>query len=719
MAPRVSVKAVLLLAACYAAPVHALQAMDDQALSAVNGQDGLTVSLGGSGLSAATVRFETDRGAAAPGSCAGGLANQHGCISLDQVSLTNDGTGALYVGTDIDVGVDASATEISLATSWDNAALTVDGVSIRGDAANLSAQSYGSFALKSDGSLDLVVKDGLLNSGANGARFDLQASGDWIYRQGGAGSSEISFANLQLGLRTSDGAAAGQNDAFGSFGLVSNGLQLSSDYLDFDLAFDLMFKQTPTNFDTSGRSPIILLGWNGGLTDYTLKIGAGGLGYGTYSSGGSTYYDYDGVQTGVRSQGLHFDASWSFDTDFQWRIGEAGGNRTQVRFGQWRRLGTGTGPMLNMPIILDLVQNGQGPGGICFGGGFSTGSPVQGSCTAAGGEWHADGVGAGELALGAMIRDGYLRAYSTNVTVIDPAAAGAAGTYNWTMLYTFGKLDANILLHPQGRADGAAAVSTGTGLRADVTLAVQSPGHWAAANSSNAATRAGADANWAKHSHFMFGDTAVGGGAGQYGFGLINADVLWKAEDLYLRVSDGDAALPDLPAGFWMQTDTSAQYRFRGVLAGANLLDMTDRSAIALADINLSTDRFIFALNPETPAAGAAPIGFNGLLNFDGNAYVKLAEVSNPASAWELTNVSGTLAWSDGSVSLISGQNTADGKPQLTIANDLLFGTSAGFGGAAGTPLVGSVSFGGENFGRIALPAGNWNSDITVKIPGN
>ena len=32
-------------------------------------------------------------------------------------------------------------------------------------------------------------------------------------------------------------------------------------------------------------------------------------------------------------------------------------------------------------------------------------------------------------------------------------------------------------------------------------------------------------------------------------------------------------------------------------------------------------------------------------------------------------------------------------------------------------PLVGTIGFGTEDFGRIALPAGTWNSEIIVKIP--
>jgi len=66
-------------------------------------------------------------------------------------------------------------------------------------------------------------------------------------------------------------------------------------------------------------------------------------------------------------------------------------------------------------------------------------------------------------------------------------------------------------------------------MKADITLAIQSPGFWNRANSSDPVTRAAARANWATNSHFMVADTAVGGNTAlQYGVGFVNADLLWS-----------------------------------------------------------------------------------------------------------------------------------------------------------------------------------------------
>jgi hypothetical protein len=383
--------------------------------------------------------------------------------------------------------------------------------------------------------------------------------------------------------------------------------------------------------------------------------------------------------------------------------------------------------MLTMPITLDVLQNGVGPAGLCFGGGFTSGSPVQGSCTAAGGTWVGNGLGAGEAAFAVMIRDGRLHAYNQQIEVRDPASANPVTVYDWSLLYTFGKLDADILLTPEGRNPGAAVTTNAIGLRADVTLAAQSPGYWQKANSASAATRATAGTGWATNTHFMLADTKVGGVTGQqYGVGIVNADLLWVVRDMYFRVLAGDSAYPLIPAGLWMQTDTGASYRFRGLLGGGNLQDLSAPTGVALIDLNLATSRFIFALNPTAPVAGDAPIGFNGLLDFDGTAYLSLGEISNPSAAFRLYDVVGRVGWKNGSVNLVSGQNTADGLPKLAIANELLFGSSANFTdpGAAvptggGAALVGKAGFGSENFGRIALPAGTWHSDVSIKIPGS
>ena len=140
-----------------------------------------------------------------------------------------------------------------------------------------------------------------------------------------------------------------------------------------------------TAFDRNGRQGILHFAWTGGLVNPLMRIAAGGVAYGTYAAGGHTFYDHTGTNGGgPRSQGLNILASWDFDTDFGWSIGQAGGNQTAARFSDGRRMGPASAtPMLSMPVTLDILQNGTGPAGLCFGGGFASGAPVASSCTSA------------------------------------------------------------------------------------------------------------------------------------------------------------------------------------------------------------------------------------------------------------------------------------------------------------------------------------------------
>ncbi|MGB1221255.1 MAG: DUF6160 family protein, partial [Alcanivoracaceae bacterium] len=457
----------------FAAPVgaHALEVLSESEMSAVAGQDGLSLGVeSAAGIDADRITYQTDRGVAAPFSCTGGTANQHACVDFKGISANGDG-GPLQMSATVDAGYDGTAPALAVTADWEPMQLTTDTISLRGAAEDASARSFGSLSLFSSGTIELTNRNGLLNSAADAATFafaigdpdDTNDRADLIYRQGGAGSPELSFGNMFMGLRFTNGAAGGQISDHGTFGAGSNGLVLAADAVDFDLAFDVLFNDSPTSFDRSGRSPMILLGWRGGLQNYSFSVGAGGYGYGTYASGSDTFHDVDGAVNGTRSQGIQVNADWDFDTDFQFLVGEAGGNRTQVRMGAWQRMAGSTGPMLSMPVIIDVLQNGTTPGGLCFGGGFASGSPTAGTCAAAGGSWEAAPVDSNRLAVAALIRDGHLHAYNTEILVIDPAnTTTPASTYNWSLLYTFGKLDADILLYPDGRADGLAPVSTNT-----------------------------------------------------------------------------------------------------------------------------------------------------------------------------------------------------------------------------------------------------------------
>ncbi len=713
-----------LLLICALPPTgHALQPLSDADLSQVAGRDGLAAEFSSPGITADQVKWVTDDGGLDNGSCAGGTADQHNCTLVNQLSLAP--VSGDYLGSiDLDVSASGGTPMLSLAADWGlpgaPVQATIGGLTFQNATQDQSSRSLGAFALQSTGSMTLVNTAGILNADPGTAQLDISSTSDLIYRQGAAGAPELSFSDMSFDLLFSTGAAAGHAPGYGRVGVDSEGFVIGAPNALVDLTFNLGYKESPVDFDTTGRSNMLRFGWQGGLVNATQRLGGGGFGYNSYLDGPNTMQDYDGAATGQRSQGLHLLSEWDFDSDFALVIGEASGNQTFARFTNWQTLGA-AGPMFSFPVIFDVIQAGNAPAGLCAGP-FTSGVPGQGSCQAAGGEFFASGLDAGESAFAVLVRDAHLHAYSTQIQVEDPLAGGTVTPVNWGLLFTYGKMDADIFLHPQGRADGEAVATTNTGIRADITLLAQSPDAWRRANSSDAAVRATAGDGWRTNTHVMAVDTSSPFGSGQNGVGFVNGDLLYRARDLFLRVTDGDAAYPDLPGGLWLQTDSLAQYRFRGIFGGGDLADLSydALTKVSLLDVNLQTSRFIFVLNPlpVDGVTGAAPIGFNGMLDFDGGTYLTVGEVSSPDSQFFVKDVSGRIAWRDGSLAMISGENTASGLPQLVIKNDLDIGASAGFGAATpGDPLVGTLGFGTENFGRVAIPEGTWASEVILEIP--
>jgi hypothetical protein len=697
----------------------ALTPLADDDLAGVAGHDGLMVDLQ-TQTSADQLRWITD--GAGVGGCEGGTSNQHACTILRDITLEAAAGGPARMTIGMDVGSDAgSAPWLALQAAWEPQRLVLGGLTLQTAAADYASRSLGQIALYSEGTLNWLNREGLFNSLGDYASFDLDSSGDIIYRQGDAGRPELSFADLMFSMYFSSGAASGHVPQQGRVALTGSGMELGGQYANVNLTFDLAFKAQPDGFDRSGRSGIVYFGWQGGLVAPLQRLGGGGFGYNSYTLDGWLYQDYDGSRTGARSEGLSLLSEWDFDSDFELVIGEAQGNRTYAGFGDWRRFGGSSGPAFSFPVIFDVIQNGVGPAGLCAGP-FASGVPSESSCIAEGGEWFPSGVPVGSAAFAALIRDARLLAYSTGIRVVDPQASGGVTPINWGVLFTYGKLDADIFLYPQGRADGAILDTTDTGIRADITFLAQSPDAWRRANSSSASVRASATQNWRTNTHVMVADTSSAlVPSGLMGVGFMNGDIIYRARDLFLRVTDGDSAYPALPGGLWLQTDSLAQYRFRGIFGGGDLTDLSYGNVvkISLIDVNLQTNKFIFALNPLPVDAitGAAPMGFNGLLDFDGGSYITVGEVSSPQSQFFVRDVGGRIAWRDGSLAIVSGQNTSDSLPQLAIRNTLDIGQSAGFGGTGGQPLIGTVGFGTENFGRLAIPAGTWNSEVILKIP--
>lgn len=695
-------------------PSQAMESLNDVALSGISGADGLTVTLDSpTGITASQLQWVTDDAGLNDGSCSGGEANQHACTRIDNLQLSGE-NGPLRIQQQWDVGSDLSGNPyLGLRSTWGSAAipakLQLGGLTFITDNWNAASNSLGQMALLSYGSLSWANRGGLFHGGGNFARFQMQSAGDLIYRQGMAGSPELSLANMVFDYEFTNGAATGHNPSGGMIAIANQGLLIASPYAHMNLGFDLAYKGSPSDFDLNGRSPLIHLGWQGGLVNPEFVIGGGGFGYGSHSGGAYTYQDYDGRVTGSRSQGVNLHAKADLDTDFALILGEGGGNRTSASFTRWRKLGPNSGPMLNFPLIFDVVQGGSGPQGLCVG---AATEGIATNCAAMGGEWIAsDPPGEDDAAFAVLLRDAHLRAYPTQVRVVDPLAGGVVTPLDWGVAFTYGKLDADFFIRPEGPG------GSDTGLQADISLVAQSPDAWQRANSADPAVRETAGANWERNTHVMIMDSST-----NQGIGFVNGDIIWTARDLHLRVTDGDSAYPGLPGGLWLQTSNRMNYRFRGIFGGGDMSDLsyTALTKLSLTDINLSTDQFIFVLNPLAVGAnGDAPIGFNGLLNFDGNAYMRFGEISSPKSQFFIDQVQGSIAWRDGSISLISGQNTSSGNPEISVKNHIDIGQSAGtnFGGANGDPLVGRIGFGSEDFGRLSIPEGTWHSEVRLTIP--
>ena len=350
---------------------------------------------------------------------------------------------------------------------------------------------------------------------------------------------------------------------------------------------------------------------------------------------------------------------------------------------------------------------------------------IGSDCNAVGGDFKV--LPPKDNAFAVVIRDGGLHAYNTIVNIVEDDGTGElalADSFNWSLVYTMGKIDSNIYLYPAG---GNPDESEDVGFRSDLTLAIQSPGYWESAqqNFANVASPGDPDADprarWATNSNFMIADTDIDGDGTVFGIGLANADILWQVRDFAVRLVnqatasaflDGESGVELMP-GVWLEAtrdpgQLAAQYQFRGLFGGGNFDDLEDPVRVALVDINLETDRFVFVLG--APEAGENSLPFEALFGFNGNAYISVAEPSVPTAAYTIGNVEGALMWKDGEIKLESSNNTGD-RPQLSISNNILLGETA----LTGRPLIGEVSLGNDTFGRLAIPSGQVYSSITLR----
>ncbi|MCH8542862.1 MAG: hypothetical protein LAT61_04760 [Alcanivorax sp.] len=698
--------ALILPCASYAT---SMQPLTDTELSETVGRDGLAVSLETDGpITADELRWEMD------------AQNAAQAASLILKDLSVDWAGKADFT--LDVASDASGNPyVMLTGSWSDLQARIGGMSHSG-APN---STMGSLAINTSGSFLLVNQGGPFNSDYDQAILNYTSEGDIFWRQRDVGGApELGLLDFVIGV----------DIPRGTVGLNDEGIFISAAEADFDLTFDLSFAPTTTNpYDKGNHDGLVHTGWRGNLRNASLNIASGGA----WQSSTGDFYNLND-----RTQGLNTDLKLDFGEDFVWIIGQPHQARARAEFSGWQRLGAETGfngsgqrtarPGVAMadhdfrlPLTLDALRLGDNPGGICFGGATSGGALTAGGCGNAGGDYVFLAPDDNTLAM--LIRDAGLHAYNTSVEVWEREYVNGAwgphsktDEFNWSLLYTFGQFDGNIFMRPE-------EPGSDVGFRADVVLGFQSPGYWHAAQNNFADVTPGDPASdprarWATNTHFMIADTDAGDSG--FGIGLINADVLWRVEDLSVRLVDpstastylldGNALRHTLAPGVWLETDrkgqgVAAQYNFRGVFGGGDLANLEAPVVGLLLDVNLETDRFVFVLGAN---GGQNYVPFEGLFDFNGNAYLSIAEPSVPTAAWRIHNVEGALLWKDGRIELKTSQETSHGRPELSISNYILLGDTA----IENSVLRGDISLGAnDNFGSIAIPSGVVYSSVSIR----
>ncbi|WP_144401632.1 hypothetical protein [Isoalcanivorax pacificus] len=616
----------------------------------------------------------------------------------------------------LDVGADA----VMLTGSWSELQARIGGIAHSGEPNN----TMGSLAINTSGSFLLINEGGPFNTNSDNAVLNYTSEGDIFWRQRDIGGApELGLLDFVIGIDIPKGTV----------GLDANGVLIAAPEADFDLTFDLSFAAATTNpYDKADHDGLVHTGWRGNLRNVDLRLMGGGAWEGTTGS----FYDLS-----ARTEGLNTDLKLDFGEEFVWIIGQPHQARARAEFSGWQRLGAQPGfssgarvarPGVAMadydfrlPLTLDALRAGSDPGGICFGGATTGGSLTSSACGAAGGEYVYLSPDDNTLAM--LIRGAGLHAYNTKVEIWEREYSGGAwgehiktDEFNWSLLYTFGEFDGNVFIRPE-------ASGSDVGFRADMVLGFQSPGYWHAAQNKFAGVVAGDPASdprarWATNTHFMIGDTEAGEAG--FGIGLVNADVLWRVEDMAVRLVNpatassyrlnGDVLRHTLSPGVWLETDrkgqgVAAQYNFRGMFGGGDLSNLEDLVQGLLLDVNLETDRFVFVLGAN---GGENYVPFEGLFDFNGNAYISIAEPSVPTAAWRIHNVSGALLWKDGRIQLSSGVETVHGRPELTIANYILLADTA----IQGSVLKGDISLGeNDNFGSIVIPSGVVYSSVSIR----
>lgn len=653
-----------LVALLVPAEASALQPLDDPSLAAVAARDGLVLEFASDQVTANRIDWIVDRNVTQVG---GVTISPEATGQLHAVTITPISADGALAATPLshvltlDAGSDGVDPFLNLDWQGTRTRVQLDRITHNAD----PTRSLGTLVLDTEPRVRLGNR-GILDGSFSNAALTLDTgSGQLFYRQGASGAPELTIDNLRLALAMSAGTV----------GLDAGELFIAAPTATVDLNLDFRYEGAPTEDFTRTATDLPVLGWRwqGSMENFRTWLAGGGVWYGTAADGSEDIAN--------RSEGVHSGLRGDFASDFAWYTSEPG-SPMQAVFGDWRKL-AGAPYALNFPnITLDVVNAGQQPGGLCWGG------TVNGPTCPGGGQYLNV---AAENGLALLIRDGNLHAYSARVSLLDDinadgdysdtSALGTPETQNfpWSLIYTLGDLDANLFVYP-----GTTGANT-TGMKMDGIVKIQS-------NS----------ADWNSGSHFMIGDTNI-----NLGIGFLRSNLLFAFEDMFLTLE---------PEGLALRSG-QARAAFNGRFGGGDITggDLGSEIALLNVDTDLEFDRFDVTFQPAP--AGQSFMGYSADLRFTDltvaefansgprGSYVSIAEPGRPDTRLTFGQITGNLSLANGRVDLIPETEALPRTAQLHIGNDILFGTTV----AGGTPLlVNAVALGNDQVGSIAVPSGQW-----------
>lgn len=693
-----------------AVSVSALEPLSENEMSSIQGRDGVTVTLNNStGISVQqfSIQIDTPSAAISEG------------VYMNNMLLTQTGTAPNWLTTKVDVGSDLSGDAyLSIDSHLDTSRFSFSSMTL-----DDPSRSFGEWALVGGLDFRMVNRGSFFDDDTNKPASLYFALNDakWFYRQNWFYHANLTFDNLNFVWDMPEG----------SIGVTSEGLRIFGD-VNYQLNFDLLYKfnadQDMTTVTLNDKR-MLNFGWEGTLYDTELLVRSGGIWDGTEVGGA-----YD---TTARTQGINFGVGWNYkknqgdavkETDLRWQVGQGGGEKVLLEFGDWRNLHDASGNRVPLGfdfpnITLDVVTAGNGPGGLCWGEGT-----------------HGSGCGGKLLdiktglinsystlvnrtdgsALMAAIRDGNLLSYSNQVSVSSNTMAKE--TYNWGLIYTLANIDANIAMYPGGSLSHVASNSENQGFILDLILMTQTLD----------GTGFQGD-NWSKGTHFMIADTDP---AVNMGVGLLNADFLLAADDLriWLKNTPADSKASAYSGGIDLLSPR-VRMQLSAEFAGVVLPDGSDKVHIADVDLNLEGG-INFRLSPPPPgenylaySAGIRlyPISdtADSVMASGEGSFWSIAEPGRPGVELKLTGIQGDMAIEESKIELFERDYGGNGEnPKLEMTNNLVFGASAaarladGVGGLE--PAVGSfgqavesdIYFGSDRLGQLAIPNGRIRTTI-------